>query len=157
VRRLSISRVDGVLAPYASGFRLWLTERGYRPPTVEDQVWLMAHLSRWLDEQGMEPAALTDEAAERFQRARRERYSHLTGSRALRPLLGYLRGLGLVPVPLASQSPAEAVVAAYREYLLGERGLVEGSVVLRARVARCSWASCPIRSRRRWRSLVPVM
>jgi integrase/recombinase XerD len=136
VRRLSISRVDGVLAPYASGFRLWLTERGYRPPTVEDQVWLMAHLSRWLDEQGMEPAALTDEAAEHFQRARRERYSHLIGSRALRPLLGYLRGLGLVPEPLASQSPAEAVVAAYREYLLGERGLVEGSVVLRARVAR---------------------
>ena len=136
MRRLSISRVEGVLAPYASGFRSWLTERGYRPSTVEDQVWLMAHLSRWLDEQGMEPAAFTDEAAEHFQRARRERYSHLTGSRALRPLLGYLRGLGLVPEPLASQSPAEAIMAAYREYLLRERGLVEGSVVLRARVAR---------------------
>ena len=120
----------------ASGFRLWLTERGYRPSTVEDQVWLMAHLSGWLDEQGWELAALTDKAAERFQGARRERDSHLTGSRALRPLLGYLRGLGLVPEPLASQSPAEAIVAAYPEYLLGERGLVEGSVVLRARVAR---------------------
>lgn len=50
MRRLSISRVEGVLAPHASGFRVWLTERGYRPSTVEDQVWLMAHLSRWLDE-----------------------------------------------------------------------------------------------------------
>ena len=136
MRRLSISRVDGVLAPYASGFRLWLAGRGYRPSTVEGQVWLMAHLSGWLDEQGMEPAALTDEAAERFQRARRERYSQLTGSRALRPLLGYLRALGLVPEPVALQSPAEAIVAAYCEYLLAERGLVEGSVVLRARVAR---------------------
>jgi integrase/recombinase XerD len=96
----------------------------------------MAHLSRWLGEQGIAPAAFTDEAAERFQRARRERYSHLTGSRALRPLLGYLRGLRLAPEPLASESPAEAVVAAYRDYLLGERGLVEGSVVLHARVAR---------------------
>jgi integrase/recombinase XerD len=55
---------------------------------------------------------------------------------ALRPLLGYLRGLGLVPVPRASQAPTEAIVAAYRDYLLRERGLVEGSVVLRARVAR---------------------
>jgi hypothetical protein len=64
----------------------------------------MAHLSKWLDEQGIGLSALTDEAAERFQRARRERYSHLTGSRALRPLLGYLRGLELVPEPLASQS-----------------------------------------------------
>jgi hypothetical protein len=50
--------------------------------------------------------------------------------------VGYLRGLGLVPEPLTSQSPAEAVVASYCEYLLRERGLVEGSVVLRARVAR---------------------
>jgi hypothetical protein len=68
MRRLSISisRVEGVLAPYASGFRLWLTQRGYRPSTVEDQVWLMAHLSRWLDGERMAPAALTDEAAERF-------------------------------------------------------------------------------------------
>jgi integrase/recombinase XerD len=103
---------------------------------VEDQVWLMAHLSRWLDEQGIEPAAFTAEAAQRFRRARRERYSHLTGSRALRALLGYLRGLGFVPEPVASESPAEAVITAYREYLLGERGLVVGSVVLRARVAR---------------------
>jgi hypothetical protein len=110
---------------------------------VEDQVWLMAHLSRWLDEQGMELVAFTDEAAERFQRARRERYSHLTGSRALRPLLGYLRGLGLVPEPLASESPAEAIVAAYRAYLRRERGLVEGSVVLRARVARLFLGELP--------------
>lgn len=63
---ISISRVEGVLAPYASGFRSWLTERGYRRSTVEDQVWLMAHLNHWFDEQGMEPAAFTDEAAERF-------------------------------------------------------------------------------------------
>jgi len=40
--------------------------------------------------------------------------------------LGYLRGLGLVPEPLAPGSPAEAVVAAYGEYLVRERGLVEG-------------------------------
>ena len=79
---------------------MWLAARGYRPSTVEDQVWLMAHLSRWLEGQGLEPAALTDEAAERFQRVRRERYSHLTGSeghpgryRAPDTLLAFLEGL----------------------------------------------------------------
>jgi len=136
MRRLSISRVEGVLAPYASGFRLWLAERGYRPSTVEDQLWLLAHLSRWLDEQGMEPATLTTEAAERFQRARRERYSHLTGARALRPLLGYLRGLRLVPEPACLDTPVERLLADYRDYLVRERGLVAGSVRLRERVAR---------------------
>ena len=55
---------------------------------MEDQVWLLAHLSRWLDEQGLEPSALTVEAAERFRRARRERYANFTGPRALDPLLG---------------------------------------------------------------------
>jgi integrase/recombinase XerD len=92
-----VSRVRGVLGPYAPGFRVWLAERGYRPATVEDQVWLMAHLSRWLGEQGLEPAAFDGEAAERFQRFRRERYSHLTGARAVRPLLGYLRVWALCP------------------------------------------------------------
>jgi integrase/recombinase XerD len=136
VRRLSISRVEGVLTPYASGFRAWLTQRGYQASTVEDQVWLMAHLSRWLDEHGMEPAAFTDEAAQRFQRARRERYSHLTGSRALRPLLGYLRGLGLVPESGIPDSPVEGLLAEYRDYLVRERGLTAGSVRHRERVAR---------------------
>jgi integrase/recombinase XerD len=136
MRRLSISRVEGVLATYASGFRVWLVERGYRPATVEDQVWLMAHLSRWLGEHGMEPSAFTDEATERFQRARRGRYSHLTGSRALRPLLGYLRGLGLVPEPARADTPGDGLLAEYRDYLVRERGLVAGSVHHRERVAR---------------------
>jgi site-specific recombinase XerD len=128
--------VEGVLATHAPGFRVWLAERGYRPSTVENQLWLMAHLSRWLDEQGVEPSAFAAEAAERFRRARRERYSHLTGARALEPLLGYLRGLGLVPQPGRVDTPVERLLADYRDYLVRERGLVAGSVRLRERVAR---------------------
>jgi hypothetical protein len=138
MRRLSISCVDGVLAPYADGFRVWLSERGYRPATVEGHVWLMGHLSAWLGEHDVELAALTDKVLERFQDSRRGRYANLTGSRALRPLLGYLRSAGLVPTPVAvkAESSLEAVIAAYREYLADERGLVEGSIALRIRVAR---------------------
>jgi integrase/recombinase XerD len=142
-KRRSVSRVQGRLAPLAAGFRVWLAERGYRPATVEDQVWLMAHLSRWLGEHGLEPCELTPEAAERFQRYRRERYSHLTGSRALRPLLDYLRGLGVVPAPVAVETPVERLLAEYRGYLLCERGLVSGSVRLRERVAREFLAELP--------------
>jgi integrase/recombinase XerD len=96
----------------------------------------MAHLSRWLAEQRLEPAAFTAEAADRFRRARRERYAHLTGARALDSLLGYLRGLGVVPEPARADTPVERLLRDYREYLARERGLVAGSVRLRERVAR---------------------
>jgi site-specific recombinase XerD len=122
---------------------VWLAERGYRPGTVENQVWLMAHVSRWLGEHGLEPCELTPEAAERLQRWRRERYSHLTGSRALRPLLDYLRELGVVPEPAAPESLVERLLAEYRAYLVCERGLVSGSVRLRERVAREFLAELP--------------
>lgn len=134
--RRSIARVDGVLAPYAPGFRVWLAERGYRPSTTEGQLWLMAHLSRWLAEQGLEPGAFTAEAAERFRRARRARYANLTGARALNPLLEYLRGVRVVAEPVSVDTPVERLLADYRDYLVREWGLVAGSVRLRVRGAR---------------------
>jgi integrase/recombinase XerD len=137
VPRLSIARVKGPLARHAPGFRAWLAKRGYRPSTVEDQLWLMAHLSRWLTAQEMEPSALTAEATDRFRLAHRERYAHLTGARALNALLGYLRVLGVVPAaPRCVDTPVERLLADYRDYLVRERGLVAGSVRLRERVAR---------------------
>lgn len=134
-QRPSVARVVGPLGPYAPGFRAWLAERGYRPSSVETQAFLMGHLSRWMTEQGMEASALTSEVVERYHQVRRQSHSSLSGARGLEQLLAYLRGVGVVPEPAASGSPAEAVITAYREYLLRERGLVEGSVVLRARVA----------------------
>jgi site-specific recombinase XerD len=129
-------RVEGPLARYAPGFRLWLLERGYRPSTIEDHVWLMGHLSRWLTERDLAPDEFGDGEAERFQRHRRERYSHLTGSRGLVSLLGYLREMAVIPRPSVPATPVEVLVAEYRDHLLHERGMVAGSVVLRERVAR---------------------
>lgn len=141
--RPSVARVVGPLGPYAPGFRAWLAEHGYRPSSVEIQAFLMGHLSRWMNEQGMEPSAFTCEAAERYREVRRQSLSSLSGGRGLEQLLAYLRGVGVVPEPAAPGSPADAIIAAYREYLLGERGLVEGSVVLRARVARLFLGELP--------------
>jgi integrase/recombinase XerD len=134
--RPAVACVVGPLARYAQGFRSWLRGRGYRPSTVEDQAFLMGHLSRWLTAEGLQPWAFNAGAVERFRQARRESYSHLSGARGLDQLLGYLRGLGAVPALPGPDSSFECVVAGYREYLVSERGLVEGSVVLRERVAR---------------------
>jgi integrase/recombinase XerD len=137
VRGPSVVRVDGPLAPYAPGFGAHLLEHGYAPSSAEDQLRLMAHLSRWLSEQREEPAALTPEAVVRFLAARRAGYVRLTSARALVPRLDYLRGLGVVPnSPVEMSSAVELLLADYRDYLVRERGLAAGTVRLREQVAR---------------------
>ena len=129
--------VEGPLARYAPGYGAYLAELGYRPRSVVVQLRLVAHLSRWLEERGLEPSALAAEAVEEFLRARRERYVDLIGARALGPLLGYLRGLGVVPeLRPSADSPVERLLVDYREYLVRERGLMAGSVDGHERVAR---------------------
>ena len=54
------------MAPFAAGFVVELVGRGYRPRSARGQLELMAHLSRWLAERGLEPGELTQETAERF-------------------------------------------------------------------------------------------
>jgi len=99
----------------------------------------MAHVSRWLEAQGLGPAALDECLAERFLAARRaDGYAALRSARALVPLLGYLRGLGVVapprmPVP---QTPAGRLAVRFGEYLARERGLAGESVRSYTGVAR---------------------
>jgi len=136
VEGCSGGRVRGPLAPFADGFTVELVGRGYRPRSVRGQLELMAHLSRWLAEQGLEPAALTHENVERFLAVRREGDVSLRSWRAVGPLVVYLRGLGVAPEPMVSTgTPVERLLAGYRDYLLREQGLTAGSVAHWERVA----------------------
>ncbi len=137
MRGPSVVGVGGPLAPYAAGFGAHLLERGYAPSSAEDQLRLMAHLSRWLEEKRHEPAALTPELVGRFLDARRAGYVKLTSRRALTPLLDYLRGVDVVrDAPAEASTAVDALLAGYREYLVRERGLAPGTVRLREQTAR---------------------
>ncbi len=137
MRGPSVVGVGGPLAPYAAGFGAHLLERGYAPSSAEDQLRLMAHLSRWLEEKRLEPAALTPELVGRFLDARRAGYVKLTSRRALTPLLDYLRGVDVVrDAPAEASTAVDALLAGYREYLVRERGLAPGTVRLREQTAR---------------------
>jgi integrase/recombinase XerD len=70
VRGPSVVRVAGPLARYAPGFGVHLLEQGYAPSSAEDQLRLVAHLSRWLDERREEPAALTWSGGSSFRGGR---------------------------------------------------------------------------------------
>jgi hypothetical protein len=121
-------RVTGPFAGYAQGFVAGLVEAGYRPNAAAVQLRLLAHLSRWLEREGVDPAEVREPQLERFRREDLARVRSLRIAGGLVPLLGYLRGLGVVPVadqPVPSN--VELLLARYREYLLRERGVTAGT------------------------------
>jgi len=146
VSRVANAFVPGPLAEFAGGFREWLLGQGYTPLTTVPQLQLMAHVSRWLDREGLAVSGLTGCCAERFLAGRRaaghDRPRSLAG---LRPLLEYLGGLGVLPPdpPEPPPDPARALVSAFAEYLRTERGLAPMTVAAYSSraarfVARCA-------------------
>jgi site-specific recombinase XerD len=124
-------QVRGPLEGFAAGFAVELQAVGYQRVPVVFQLQLMAHASRWLEEEGLLARALTSEVVERFLAARRAAgYANHVTARAMSPLVAYLRGLGVAPPP-SSRAPVGAVeelLVEYREYLAVERGLTADTI-----------------------------
>jgi len=118
-------RMTGPLTSFAEGFAAELSRQGYRPNAAANQLQLLAHLSRWLATKGLDAATLTPSVLSEFLAARRSQgYTLWLSSKALAPLVGYLRRLGFaLLVPKAALSPTEALLARYRSYLLDTRGV----------------------------------
>jgi site-specific recombinase XerD len=125
-------RVDGPLAAFAPGFVAELDRVGYSPIGATLQVRLLAHVSRWLQAEGLGPGALTSTVVERFLAERRAAgHRDYVTARAMAPLLGYLRRLGVAPPPArpsVASSAGELLLERFGEYLAVERGLAEGTV-----------------------------
>lgn len=119
----SLVRVTGPLESCAAGFVAELLEAGYRPRSAAIQLRLLAHLSRWLGQEGVDPGELCEPVLERFHREHLDRVVGLRDARMAR-LLGHLRTRGVIP-PAAqpSRSSTELLLDRYREYLLVERAL----------------------------------
>ncbi len=142
--------VYGPLACYAEGFRQALLGQGYTEGSAARQVHLMAHVSRWLAGQDLEPADLGGCVVERFVAARRaDGYTKYLSARALAPMLGYLRGLDVVaePVPPEPRTPADELVGRFGEYLARERCLAVESIRSYLGVARRFMADAAIGDR----------
>jgi site-specific recombinase XerD len=121
----SAVRVAGPLQPYATGFALELARAGYTANSTADQLRVFAHLSRWLAAEGLGASQLTPAVGDAFLSTRRAAgYTLWLSRKALRPLLAYLRGLGVAPPePIVVPTPREAVLDRYGAYLTAERGL----------------------------------
>jgi site-specific recombinase XerD len=121
------ARVTGPLEPFAAGVAAELARQGFTPNSARQQMGLVAHLSRWLAAEGLSADALGAAVVERFCEARRAAgYTNQRTARALGPLLGYLRELGVVAPepPPRPDGPAEELLERFRRHLEIERGLV---------------------------------
>ena len=136
------------MALYATGFRRALAGRGYSRSRATGHLLLMAHLSRWLVEQGLDVGDLSDVDMERFvsdRRAASRDHRRLT-AKGVAPLLDYLRGLGVVapPAVLVADGPLDQLLDGFVGYLVAERGLAAATVSNYRRVAvRFLSEGCP--------------
>jgi hypothetical protein len=122
--------MSGPLAAFASGFGSELVARGYRPGSAAAQLQLMADASGWLAARGFGPGDLTEALVGRLMaELRASGRSRLVSSRALSPLLEYLRGLGVVAVVVSvASSSSEKLIERYSSYLVERRGLAPSTV-----------------------------
>ena len=119
--------VAGPLAGYEAAFRAHLSRSGYASRSAGDLMRAMVRAGRWLEDRGVTAGGLTPLLAADLQAD----VPHAG------PLLRFLREAGVVPAASgAGAGPAEAVLAQFRAWLAGERGLSAATVACYAKQAR---------------------
>jgi site-specific recombinase XerD len=103
----------------------------------------LSRLGRWMDTEDVRVGGLTVTDVESWLAARRAADGYRVPTlRALRSLLAFLReaGVMLAPEPV-SLTPLEALIADYRRWMLGDRGLAEMTVLRYETIGRRFLAS----------------
>lgn len=130
-------RKPGRLGSQIEGYRKWLLGRGYQPETVRNMLKELGQLGRWLALERLEAAQLDEDRIAAFIAARYAAgYRSVPGPRAMRPLLSYLRQVGIVPEPRPDVGPLGELLARYRTWLVDERGLAFSTVLRYVNTAR---------------------
>jgi integrase len=137
---LNRSRIElaGPLAVHVRGYQEELQRLGYTPSPAKKHFYLLARLSRWLEEQGLGVADVPTARVEPFFAARRAHgTANLRTTKSLVPFIAYLRDAGALsgPEPATPRDEAERMLAAFRTYLVRERGVVEGTARFYVHVA----------------------
>ncbi len=123
---MSESRLEpGRLAPFVEGYRAWLLERGYSPGSVEHELRFLSVLGGWMVAEELAVGQLDGETVAAFVEAHRVqgRVAPVVG-RGSRSLLIYLCDLGVAGPELGDPlTPLGELIEAYRQWLIGDRGL----------------------------------
>lgn len=117
-------RVGG-LAGHLDCFETLLGGQGYVPATVRQKISLLADFSTWVERHDIPPNVLGEEHTSQFLTEHRRRGAWRGDAWTIRQFIGYLRGIGCIPVlpPEVDSSAVGELVGAFGEFLRTERGL----------------------------------
>jgi integrase/recombinase XerD len=138
--------VSGPLAVHADGFRAALDAQRFSRWSQLFYLHLLADLSRWLDQHGLNASGLTDANVSAFMQDRRSRgRARFRGPQGIARLVSFLRNAGAAPPPAEVESGdgTAVLVAEFAGYLVGERGLRPQTIVLYSTVGRRFLNSLP--------------
>jgi site-specific recombinase XerD len=122
-------RKAGLLGPHVEGYRSWLAQRGYTSGTIQNMLADLAQVGRWLAAEGLDATQVSEELMAAFLIAGREAgRRRVPGIRAMAPLLSYLRDAEVAAAVEPSPTPLGSLLAGYRSWLVGERGLAATTV-----------------------------
>jgi site-specific recombinase XerD len=132
MRNPALVLVTGPLALFREGFEEQLEDAGYSRQTRVVHLRLMADLSSWLEERGLDGSAVRTPLLKEFIAERRAAgYREGLSLRALSPLVEFLRAteVTLWPEPQVQPvGPDGAFLAEYAIYLARERGLISTTI-----------------------------
>lgn len=131
-------RRPGRMGPHIAGFEASLVLLDYTPGTIRGELKVAGQLGRWMVFENVEVLDLNSAMIDAFRLARRaEGFRRLPSSKSMVPLLNYLRSVGVVPAEATlAVTPLDRLLAVYRGWLVGERGLAEPTVVRYENLAR---------------------
>ena len=121
-------RRPGRMSPFIESYRGELLGRGYTPMTVRGLLQLVGALGRWMEASDVEPADLDVGVLEAFLEHRRALgHVQVRTTRSMLSLLDHLREQGVVAP--AEPAPVDPLIAEYRAWMVGDRGLAPLTVL----------------------------
>jgi len=141
---------SGPLSEFGPGFGAELQRLGFTPLSVVHQSRLAAHLSRWMQDQGLQVGQLTSDRIDEFLVERRTTHTNRFSRRSPGTLLGFLNRLGVLPVQEPSQPALPELLAAERVFVESSRTRL--AVVCADATAASAWKHPMLVDRRMFRA-----
>src|SRR5207253_9702378 len=134
---IGCTKIPGPLAVLADGFRTELERLGYTPSSREFKLAEVARLSTWLERRGLGVRDRCLARLEQFFADLRVRSRRTPTLVAMRPLLDWLRELGLIgDDPPLVHGPLEELMERYRQWMVSDRQLAPRTITTYEQGAR---------------------